>query len=272
VFKQKLAGAEYNMQVVLPVKSFKYAKKRLAGILTVEQRSDLMKHMLNDVLMAIVTVPEVEAIIVVTDDVEVQEWVVNRADAFNMPLSVLTQHADLASCQNNDILNAPGVNALNGPRLSGEEGLCGAYSFASAHLCENGFDTMLLLPADIPLVKAVDITTLLAQHTCPGVSLVPASADGGTNALLVSPPDIIQPAFGKNSCQRHIFNARDQGIEPVVLENTALGLDVDTVTDVKALLACDIECTTRQFLLDSGIAARLIESKVSEYKSSTSCV
>ncbi len=138
--------------------------------------------------------------------------------------------------------------------------MCHAYSAVAGDLLTRGASTMLLLPADIPLVTKADIQALLAQHTCPGVSLAAAGSDGGTNALLVSPPDIIAPAFGENSCQRHSTHAREQGLEPAVLNTSGLNLDIDTLEDIHALLAADRECATLAYLLDSGIAGELAKS------------
>jgi 2-phospho-L-lactate guanylyltransferase len=249
------------MQVVVPVKSFNNAKKRLATVLVAQQRCELMKHMLADVLSAIVATGEVEGITVVTSDAEVTQWVVRFAQSIKTPLGTF----DPDSYQVGS--NPAGSNKIN--RKTGakpgfasvnnlaEAGLCHAYSAVAAELLTRGVSTMLLLPADIPLVTKTDIQALLAVHTRPGVSLAAADSDGGTNALLVSPPNIIAPAFGDNSCQRHRAHAREQDLEPVVLNIAGLNLDIDTLEDIHALLATDRECATLRYLHDSGIAAEL---------------
>ncbi|MBQ0720966.1 MAG: 2-phospho-L-lactate guanylyltransferase [Gammaproteobacteria bacterium] len=242
------------MQVVVPVKSFKHAKKRLSAVLTAGQRCDLMKHMLADVLSAVALTPEVEAITVVSSDAEVEQWVDKRALSSKTPLRVFDPSAEPLETMLGD---EPGLSPIN--KLA-EAGLCQAYSAAAANLMAQGVSTMLLLPADIPLVTRADIQALVAQHTCPGVSVAAAGSDGGTNALLVSPPDIIAPAFGDNSCQRHIALAREQGLEPAVLNTPGLSLDIDTVEDIHALLAAGRECATLRFLVDSGIAVELAKS------------
>ena len=252
------------MQVVVPVKSFNNAKKRLATALTAQQRAELMKHMLDDVLTAIVATDEVEGITVVTNDAEVAQWVVKYAQSIKTPLRAFdsgphqTGSNNAGSNKINRKIGAqssfPSVNQL------AEAGLCHAYKTAATDLVSQGTRSMLLLPADIPLVTKADIQALLAQHTCPGVSLAAAGSDGGTNALLVSPPDIIAPAFGENSCQRHSSHAREQGLEPAVLNTAGLNLDIDTLEDIQALLATDRECATLRYLLDSGIAGELQQS------------
>lgn len=226
------------MQVVVPIKSFTQAKKRLATVLTAQQRSELMAHMVDDVLDAIAATAEVDGITVVTGDLEVKHWVGQRALSLSKPLRVLDQ-----------------PTAPSHPGELGEDGLCRAYSAAAAQLMAEGVGSMLLLPADIPLIKAADLQALISAHKCPGVTLARAGSDGGTNALLVSPPNMIAPAFGHNSCQRHIDLTREQGYEPSVLDVPALSLDVDTIDDIKSLLATGKACTTQRYLLDCGIAA-----------------
>jgi len=249
------------MQVVVPVKSFKNAKKRLASVLMAGQRSDLMKHMLDDVLTAIAATAGVEGITVVTSDAEVVAWLGKITPRLKMPLRILDPDVSQAGFKKPE--SDPADNKTsNDANLSpiknrAEVGLCHAYSTAATDLLATGAGTMLLLPADIPLVTKADIEALLAEHTCPGVSLAAAGSDGGTNALLVSPPTIIAPAFGDNSCQRHIAHAREQGCQPVVVNTPGLSLDVDTVEDICALLAAGRECATLRYLLESGIAAEL---------------
>ena len=229
------------MQVVVPVKSFNHAKNRLATVLTAQQRSELIKHMLDDVLRAVVATPEVEGVTVVSSDSEVVQWVHQYAQAIKIPLRAFD----------------PGSGRTGSINTLAEAGLCHAYSAVAADLLKRGASTMLLLPADIPLVTQEDIQALLAVHTRPGVSVAAAGSDGGTNGLLVSPPDIIAPAFGENSCLRHCTHAREQGLEALIVNTAGLSLDIDTLEDIQTLLATDRECATLCYLRDSGLATEL---------------
>ena len=252
------------MQVVVPVKSFNNAKKRLATVLTAQQRCGLIQHMLDDVLSAIIATLEVEGITVVTSDAEVAQWVAKFAQGIKTPLHTFDPGPHLVGSNqsgSNEINRKTGAKAsLASVNQLAEAGLCHAYKTAAADLLTRGASTMLLLPADIPLVTKADIHALLAEHACPGVSLAAAGSDGGTNALLVSPPDIIAPAFGENSCQRHSAQAREQGLEPIVLNAAGLNLDIDTLEDIYTLLATDSDCATLRYLVDSGIATELAKN------------
>ena len=64
------------------------------------------------------------------------------------------------------------------------------------------------------------------------VGIVPDRHGTGTNALALSPPDAIVPAFGEGSCARHVALAREAGIPFGVEELASLGLDLDTPADV----------------------------------------
>ncbi|PCJ33805.1 MAG: hypothetical protein COA75_14690, partial [Cellvibrionales bacterium] len=142
------------MQVVVPVKSFKNAKKRLASVLTAGQRSDLMKHMIDDVLTAIAAIVEVEGITVVTSDAEVVEWLGQCTSCLKTPLRVFDPDASQAGFnqprlnqqKSNPVENTTGNDAkLSSINNSAEVGLCHAYSTAAADLLARGAGTMLLL-------------------------------------------------------------------------------------------------------------------------------
>ncbi len=101
-----------------------------------------------------------------------------------------------------------------------------------------GTDAVLVLPADLPLITAQDVAALYEQGTQgPGVVIVP-SRDGGTNALLLRPPEAIPFAFGVNSFQRHSALARAAGLPLHVLHLPRLAHDIDWPGDLADLPSC----------------------------------
>jgi 2-phospho-L-lactate guanylyltransferase len=90
-----------------------------------------------------------------------------------------------------------------------------------------------LVPGDCPALDPGEVGGLLAL-TEP-VVIVPDRHGTGTNALLLSPPDVMVPAFGDGSFGRHVALARAAGVEPRVVEVPSLGLDIDTPEDLAAL-------------------------------------
>jgi 2-phospho-L-lactate guanylyltransferase len=67
--------------------------------------------------------------------------------------------------------------------------------------------------------------------------VVPDRHGEGTNALLLEPPDAIEPSFGPGSCARHVRAARAAGVAHAVVDVPTLALDVDTGDDLEALAA-----------------------------------
>ena len=57
----------------------------------------------------------------------------------------------------------------------------------------------------------------------------------GTNALLLTPPDVIEPAFGPDSRALHEQAAAAAGVPCTVEQVATLALDVDTADDLADL-------------------------------------
>ncbi len=229
------------MKVVVPIKGFVKAKQRLAPALSEAERSELMRHMIDDVLGAICTAQRdsalVSGLVVITSDAQVREQAL-----------------------------VYGARVLTEPPLRsglGNEALCAVFAMAANVLAGEGEQGLLMVPVDVPLVSVDNVVEILTRHTAAmkvsgrGMTLVPALADGGTNALALSPPTLIPPAFGHNSSRRHCDLARMRGIEPTLLEMAGLSLDIDTVENLQQLMAMPIQSHTQRYLLSSGIAEKV---------------
>ena len=53
--------------------------------------------------------------------------------------------------------------------------------------------------------------------------------------MILSPPDVLSPGFGLDSCARHVSRARAAGIAFTVESIDSLGLDLDTPEDLDQL-------------------------------------
>jgi 2-phospho-L-lactate guanylyltransferase len=93
-------------------------------------------------------------------------------------------------------------------------------------------DAVLIVNADVPCVGPYDVRSLLAATPPGGIALV-ASADGRTNALSLSAPQLFEPLYGQRSAERFQRAARDLGLEAVVAAIPNLADDVDTVEDLQ---------------------------------------
>jgi 2-phospho-L-lactate guanylyltransferase len=67
--------------------------------------------------------------------------------------------------------------------------------------------------------------------------IVPDRHHEGTNALLLSPPDAIQPSFGPGSLKRHVEAAAAAGVSHRVERVPSLAFDVDTSDDLAVVVA-----------------------------------
>jgi 2-phospho-L-lactate guanylyltransferase (CobY/MobA/RfbA family) len=67
------------------------------------------------------------------------------------------------------------------------------------------------------------------------VVLAPADARVGTNALLVAPPGTIEPQFGDESLASHIRAAAKADASLQLVQDPALGFDLDTPDDLERL-------------------------------------
>jgi 2-phospho-L-lactate guanylyltransferase len=89
---------------------------------------------------------------------------------------------------------------------------------------------------------------------------VPAHDDLGSNTILCSPPDVVPLRFGDDSFYPHLGAARDRGIDPLIVRQPGIGMDIDHPVDLVAFLRMSpaIRSRTLAFLEQSGIAGRLL--------------
>lgn len=188
---------------ILPVKSFGSAKQRLAGSLGAGLREALAQAMFTDVLSALRRVPALAEIVVVTSDRTAE------AAASGRRVRVLPDTAQAGQSE----------AALIGIR----------------HARAEGYERVLLVPGDTPLVHPEQLARLIADAR--GVTIVPDRHGTGTNALVLAPPDAIEPSFGDGSFARHLTAAERAGVPHRVEEIPTLALDVDTPDDLTQLAA-----------------------------------
>jgi 2-phospho-L-lactate guanylyltransferase (CobY/MobA/RfbA family) len=108
-----------------------------------------------------------------------------------------------------------------------------------------GATAVLYLPADLPhvlpdaldrMLEAAD-AAIAAGSGRPIVVVAPADARTGTNGLLVSPPETIDPHFGDASLEAHVRAAAAADASLLLVNDPALGFDLDTPDDLERLEA-----------------------------------
>jgi 2-phospho-L-lactate/phosphoenolpyruvate guanylyltransferase len=101
---------------------------------------------------------------------------------------------------------------------------------------DRGASTLLVLPADLPLLDPDDVRAVLEEMgEEPSVVISPDRAHAGTNALLLRPPDALPFAFGIGSYEAHLRAARERVLDVHVCERPHLAFDLDTAGDLARL-------------------------------------
>jgi 2-phospho-L-lactate guanylyltransferase len=95
----------------------------------------------------------------------------------------------------------------------------------------SGFERVLLVPGDTPLLVPAELDALLANAP-EQVVVVPDRHGTGTNGLLLQPPTAIEPSFGPGSLERHVAAADAAGVTHRVEHVPSLSFDVDTSEDL----------------------------------------
>jgi 2-phospho-L-lactate guanylyltransferase len=192
---------------IVPIKSFDLAKQRLSDSLASGGRRSLVQAMFSDVLGALRGTAGIEEIAVVTADVAA---------------------GSVATGERMVVLH-DGVSA----------GQSAATEIGIRYALDKGFDRVLLVPGDTPLLNPPELEEMLArcERDEIGVAIVPDRHGTGTNGLLVTPPDAFAPSFGEGSFERHVSQARARELVHRAETVPSLEHDVDTPADLAALWA-----------------------------------
>ncbi|HEX3803311.1 MAG TPA: 2-phospho-L-lactate guanylyltransferase [Solirubrobacteraceae bacterium] len=213
---------------ILPAKSFEKAKQRLSPAIQLGYRRALVESMFSDALIALRRVGSIDEIFVVTSDHTAAQ-----------------------------IAGGYGAAVIDDTAHSHSD----AVGLGIAHALAIGATRALLVPGDCPLLDPAELEELLARRVAErSVVIVPDRHGEGTNALLLTPPDAMTPAFGEGSRQRHTDLAIAQGLTPEVVEVPSLALDIDTSDDLEQLVA-QFASTRGRAANTRGMLSQLIRSQ-----------
>jgi 2-phospho-L-lactate guanylyltransferase len=209
--------------IVIPVKSFHGAKRRLDPVLGVSERAGLARVMLDDVLAAAVAAVSSAQVMVVSGDAEVADHV-----------------------------RSVGVRVIDD---EGAKGTNAAVKVGFDAIGRNGGGPVAALLGDIPGLASADVASLFdaAFRSC--IALAPASHDRGTNALALDRIGRIASHFGPDSFSRHVDAANAAGFRPTVIWNRRLGLDLDEPAQLFAFLDMATSTRTDSYLRRLGLGA-----------------
>lgn len=218
---------------ILPVKRFDAAKQRLSSELPDGARQAIVLAMFSDVLVALGHVERLDEVVVVSSD----------------PLAQARARAER-------------VDALADDQQAGQSA---AVRIGIERALAEGFDRVLLVPGDTPMLDPHEVDELLGRGQREGLQalIVPDRHGTGTNALAISPPDALAPSFGSGSCERHVTAAMQSGLAHRVERVESLAHDVDTAEDLAALRSL-LEERRRLASMTRGALFQLDRSRTSE--------
>ncbi len=191
-----------SIWAIIPVKPFSRAKSRLAEVLSPQEREQLAESLFRRVVTVVKAVPAIAGTLVISRD--------TRVLSLARDLGVNTVQEGGTLELNNALMRATQV-------VKGWRG-----------------EAVLILPADLPLIAAADVTGMIAlgmeDHS---VVIATDFHDDGTNAMLIRPPGLIPYAYGTGSYARHCALAGEVGATVKIYQSERLALDIDTPSDLE---------------------------------------
>lgn len=190
---------------IIPIKSLEDGKKRLEPFLSPKERRGLILSLLKDVLTAATNARLSDKTLIVTPDSKIvriiQNWNYPKLEYLIEPVAKGINHAI--------------KNAVK---------LCTSQNISS----------ILIIPADIPLVKSKDIDELIQLGLSKdSIILVPSHRKDGTNAFYQKLPNTMNAWYGENSFQKNLESISKQEISYHILEKNAFALDIDLKEDLE---------------------------------------
>ena len=219
-----------DIWAIVPIKELEGAKQRLAPLLSPAQRRALIEVMMGEVLQAVAGAKSLAGLMVVTLDPQA------TAFASRLGARIVTDGA--------------------------RDGHTGSVTAGLKLLAREARGGMITLPADIPAATSAEIDRVVTAHlAAPSFTISPAHDDLGSNAVICSPPDSVPLRFGENSYFPHLEAARRCGIEPTVIRQPGIAMDIDHPVDLAAFLRLPQSAgtRTRAFLEEAGIPKLLAE-------------
>ena len=187
---------------VVPVKGLTVANGRLNGVLSADERNELAEALFLDLIVKLPRSRSIDDVMVVTAD----ESIARQVRWFGH--KVLLQESD----------DGHSEAAAAGARAAMAEGA----------------QRVAMLPVDCPMLETDELDAHIGRSPRT-VLIIPDRHGTGTNGLVLAPPDVFLPAFGPDSCSRHVSRARASGISFALEEVESMGIDLDTPEDFTLL-------------------------------------
>ena len=193
---------QLHTTAIVPVKGFSSANVRLNGLLDKDERTRLAEALFLDLIVKLPRSRCIDDVLVVTSDPSVAR----QAGWFGH--KVLVQEID--------------------------EGHAEAAAAGALAAMADGARRVAMLPVDCPMLDTDELDSHLGRSPRTAL-IVPDRHGSGTNALMLNPPDLFLPAFGPDSCARHVTRARATGQSFALERVESLAIDLDTPEDFTLL-------------------------------------
>jgi 2-phospho-L-lactate/phosphoenolpyruvate guanylyltransferase len=197
-----MASDNLHTTAVVPVKGLSVANGRLDGLLTADERNRVAEALFLDLILKLPHSRCVDDILIVTADASIAR----QARWFGA--KVLLQEAD--------------------------DGHSEAATAGARAALADGAARVAMLPVDCPMLDPEELDAHIGRSPRT-VLIIPDRHGTGTNGLVLAPPDVFLPAFGPDSCARHVSRARATGISFALEALESMGTDLDTPEDYSLL-------------------------------------
>ena len=187
---------------IVPVKGLIVANGRLNGVLSADERNQLAEALFLDLIVKLPRSRCIDEVMVVTADKSIARqvrWFGHK---------VLLQESD--------------------------EGHSEAAAAGARAAMAEGAERVAMLPVDCPMLDTDELDAHIGRSPRT-VLIIPDRHGTGTNGLVLAPPDVFLPAFGPDSCSRHVSRARATGISFALEDVDSMGIDLDTAEDYTLL-------------------------------------
>src|SRR3954469_7657980 len=189
---------QLHTTAIVTVKGLSAANGRLNGLLSEDERNQLAEALFLDLIVKLPRSRCIDDVLIVTADASIAR----QARWFGH--QVLLQESD--------------------------EGHSEAASAGARAAMANGAKRVAMLPVDCPMLDTSELDAHIGRSPRT-VLIIPDRHGTGTNGLVLAPPDVFLPAFGPDSCARHVSRARASGISFALEEVRSMGIDLDTRED-----------------------------------------
>ena len=182
---------------IIPAKPFAESKKRLPSVLSQQERILLSRNLLRHTILA--TIP-LGPVVVVSRSANIRNFAAGM-----------------------------GANTLTEKKHDLNDAVRRGIDWAQAH----GATSALILPLDLPLLSTAVLEKLIETRcqSLPTIVIAPCRHRQGTNALLLTPPDLMPTKFGPHSFSKHQQLAQKAEIKPTIYHSPQLAFDLDTPED-----------------------------------------